>query len=100
MVMKTRILSALAVLACVTALSACGSGKHAGPADTGTGPAAAVTTQPGAPGAPQSSGSSVGSVASSGASENPDSDLSSLDKQLSDLDSALGSAAQSPSDDG
>jgi hypothetical protein len=33
-------------------------------------------------------------------SENPDTGLSSIDQQLSDLDSALGSAAQSPSDDG
>jgi hypothetical protein len=99
--MKTRILSALAVLACVTALSACASGKHASPADTGTGPAAAaVTTQPAAPGAPRPSGSSAGSVAGSVVSENPDTGLSSIDQQLSDLDSALGSAAQSPSDDG
>ncbi len=103
--MKTRILSALAVLACVTALSACAGGKHAAPASSGTGPIAAVVTSgpAGVAGAPQPSASpDAGNApaAAPGTSADPDGDLSSIDQQLSAIDGALGSAAQSPSDDG
>jgi hypothetical protein len=89
--MKSRIVSVLAVLACVGALAAC-SGK--GSAGTGgSAPAGAgVTATSTAPGAAGSSASGVGRTDSQSVANTPDGDLSSLDQQLSDIDGAISSA--------
>ncbi|MEY9859837.1 hypothetical protein ABH935_005471 [Catenulispora sp. GAS73] len=90
--MKSRIASALAVLACVGALAACsgkGSAGTGGTAPAGAG-VTATTTAPGASGA--SSESSVGRTDSQGVAGDPDGDLSSIDQQLSDINGALSSA--------
>jgi ABC-type glycerol-3-phosphate transport system substrate-binding protein len=80
--MKSRIASALAVLACVGALAAC----------SGKGSAAATPTTT-TSSVPASTGSSApGSTDSHGVTEDPDGDLTSLDQQLSDIDGALSSA--------
>ncbi|MEZ0106482.1 hypothetical protein ABH920_000463 [Catenulispora sp. EB89] len=83
--MKSRIASALVVVACVGALTAC-SGKS----PSGVGVTATTTTAPGVPGA--SSESSVGRTDSQGVAGDPDGDLSSIDQQLSDINGALSSA--------
>lgn len=94
--MKSRIASALAVLACVGALAACsgrGSAGTGGTAPAGAGVTAtstATSTAPGAPGA--SSQSSAGRTDSQGAADDPDGDLTSLDQELSDINGALSSA--------
>ena len=96
--MKSRIASALAVLACVGALSACGGRHHAG-RDAGTTGTTAVQPAAGSsadPGAPQPSAGS-GDPAASDSVSDPDGALSSLDGQLSDLDNALKSADDQPS---
>lgn len=90
--MKSRIASALAVLACVGALTACsgkGSAGTGGTAPAGAG-VTATSSAPGAPGA--SSGNSVGRTDSQGVADDPDGDLSSIDQQLSDVNGALSSA--------
>ncbi|MBS2537571.1 hypothetical protein KGQ20_32950 [Catenulispora sp. NF23] len=86
--MKSRIVSALAVLACAGALTAC-SGK--GSAGTGgTTPAGAGVTATPTSGAAGASG--VGRTDSQGVPDDPDGDLFSLDQQLSDINGALSSA--------
>ena len=96
--MKSRIVSALAVLAllaCGGALTACsgrGSAGAGGTAPVGAGATttAVTSTAPGAPAA--SSGSGVGRTDSQGVADDPDGDLTSLDQQLSDINGALSSA--------
>ena len=83
--MKSRIASALAVLACVGALAACSGKGSSGVGVTAT----STSTAPGAPGA--SNGSGVGRTDSQGVAD-PDGDLTSIDQQLSDIDGALSSA--------
>src|SRR5258708_2060985 len=89
--MKSRIASALAVLACAAALTGC-SGK--GSSGTGgTAPAGAgVAATPSAPRASGSSASGAGRTDSQSVANNPDGDLSSLDQQLSDIGGAISSA--------
>jgi hypothetical protein len=89
--MKSRIASALAVLACVGALAACSGKGSAG--SGGTAPAGAgVTATSTAPGGAAGGASSVGRTDSHGVVDEPDGDMSSLDQQLSDIDGALSSA--------
>jgi hypothetical protein len=90
--MKSRIASALAVLACVGALAACsgkGSSGTGGTAPAGVG-VTATSTAPAASGA--SSASGVGRTDSQAVAGDPDGDLTSLDQQLSDINGALSSA--------
>ncbi|MEY9892277.1 hypothetical protein ABIA35_000333 [Catenulispora sp. MAP12-49] len=92
--MKSRIASALAVLACVGALAACsgkGSAGTGGSAPAGAG-VTATSTAPGGAAAGASSAGTVGSTDSHGVADDPDGDLNSLDQQLSDIDGALSSA--------
>src|SRR5512139_4153231 len=95
--MKKRFLSALAVLAAVTALSAC-DGRRVHSSGAGTAPAGAVATSPrpsaGSVGGSSTAGVTGGTTDGSDTSL-PDADLSTIDQQLSGVDGALSSAAQS-----
>lgn len=112
-VMKTRIASALAVLAGVAVLSAC-SGSPSKTHSTGSGAPGPAVIQPVAAGQPTSGAGNAGLPASgsssaasgnaagssSATSEDPDADLSAVNQDLSGIDSDLSQAAQSPSDGG
>ena len=98
--MKSRIASALAVLACVAALAACerkGSSGSGVTPPTGAGVNSSSTAPAGATGT-TGAGSVAGTAPSTDAhgahsgSAVPDGDLSSLDQQLSYVDGALSSA--------
>lgn len=104
--MKSRIASALAVLACIGMLSAC-SGKHHAGRDAGTTGTGAVQPVATSAAAPQPSAATGATAADGGADagasdavSDPDAALSSVDQQLSDLDGALKSADDQPSSDG
>jgi hypothetical protein len=91
--MKSRIASALAVLAIVGALAACSGKGSAGPG--GTAPAGAGMTATSTASSTASStatSSAPGSTDSHGVAADPDGDLNSLDQQLSDINGALSSA--------
>ena len=86
--MKSRIASALAVLACLGALAAC-SGKSPSASDTGV-PAGATATSTAAN--PAEADPAAADPSGSAGSSQPGDDLSSIDQQLSDVDGAISSA--------
>ena len=95
--MKSRIASALAVLACVGALAACsgkGSAGTGGSAPAGAGVTATSSAPGGAAAGPAGGASSAGrtDTDSQSVAGDPDGDLNSLDQQLSDINGALSSA--------